>query len=131
MSQSPAPASPIRLLAVVNDQDYRNYLEIAVPRLGHTVSTFDDASSALQALAHTPDAWDAAMVSLHLQGLGGFSFVEAARECRPGLPCAVVTVMKPEELRLLDPDVPVAKVQQKPQRLDQLAVLIEGLSANR
>lgn len=80
-----------RVLFVDDDALVAQLTGVTLRRLGHDVSTFVDATSALAAFRGDPSAYDLLVADLRLGGTSGFELCEAIRALRPDLPVVVAS----------------------------------------
>jgi DNA-binding NtrC family response regulator len=86
---SEAPASPIRLLIVDDDDQLRETLVRRFQRHGMKVTAADQADAAL---AHVDSTrWDVALLDLHMPGMTGIELLEKLKDRQPEVEVLMLT----------------------------------------
>jgi two-component system cell cycle sensor histidine kinase/response regulator CckA len=81
----------VRVLFVDDDALVAQLAGATLRRQGHSVATFGDAASALDAFRGDPCAYDLLVADLRLGAACGFELCEAVRALRPDLPVVVAS----------------------------------------
>jgi signal transduction histidine kinase/ActR/RegA family two-component response regulator len=80
-TQQTAPARPLRIVAVDDNPDIRETLQMLLPMWGHSVELANDGSSGVACIVRARP--DVALVDIGLPGMNGYQVARAVREQDP------------------------------------------------
>ncbi len=80
-----------RIMVLDDDKLVLNTVAVMVQGLGYEVTEWTDPVEALDALRKAPDAYDAVLTDLTMDGLNGVEFAKRALDVSPDLPIAIMT----------------------------------------
>jgi signal transduction histidine kinase/CheY-like chemotaxis protein len=133
---SAADARPLRLLACDDVAQNREVLQLLLQRAGHAIEVFADGQSLLQRYQHDPQAWDAALLDLHMPGWDGLQTCRALRAWEaeqglPRLPVLALTASVMESDRVAAAAAGMDGFLEKPVTLRALSEALADLRAQR
>jgi len=119
------------ILAIDDDEDFREYLTVMLERAGHTVRTLTNGASAAQVVA--AGGIDAVLTDLYMPGADGIETIRALRAVVPNLPVICISGGSWESS---DPCLKIMQVLgavllEKPLRRDELLNTLDRLLAQR
>ena len=80
-----------RIMVLDDDKLVLNAVAVMTQGLGYEVTQWSDPMEALDALRKAPDAYDAVLTDLTMDGLNGVEFAKRALDVSPDLPIAIMT----------------------------------------
>ena len=116
--------SPAHILVVDDEPAVREYLEEALPLLGHTVATCDDATSGLQRMLDRPGTFDVVILDMVLPDGRGTEVLHQARARGFDAPVILSSGFLPEQISG-QADERIDAFLQKPYDLGQLQDALE------
>ncbi|WP_020472782.1 hybrid sensor histidine kinase/response regulator [Zavarzinella formosa] len=86
MAAKPKSGNPRRILFVDDESSITRLAQVMLRNMGHTVSTFNVATEALEVLGANPQNFDVVVTDLTMPGMTGLEFARGIREIRKDLP---------------------------------------------
>ena len=119
-----------RILIAEDDSSMRQFLSMALRRVGHDITLCEDGLRAFQALKSNPDGFDLLLTDIVMPGMDGIELSKKASALRPALKIMFITgfaAMAAQDRKASD-GLP-ARVLAKPFHLKDLTDQIEALLA--
>ena len=124
MKTSTGTVTPRRILYIDEDRDFGQLLEWALGQFGHQVTTFSDSQAALRAISRSPWDWDLVISALGGAEPGPVQLVNAIRQLRPDLQCALVSGSASSDVSHAAALPCLAPIIRKPACMQQFAALV-------
>ena len=124
MTTTTETVSPRRILYIDEDRDFGQLLAWALGQFGHQVTTFSDPQAALRAISVAPWDWDLVISALGVAEPGAVHVVNAVRQLRPDLQCALVSGGADSDTSHAAALPCLAPIIRKPACMQQFAALV-------
>ena len=111
------------VLVVDDDDDIRDFMEIALREAGYRVLSADNGSTALHLLAQSPS--DLILLDMRMPVMDGWTFARTYRE-RPWPHAPIVAISAGDEARRRAAEIGAAAYLSKPFGLGELTRLVDG-----
>lgn len=118
-----------RILCIDDDAEFALLLKCTIERFGHQVTTFTDATLALDALDKRPNDWDMVITDYHMPGIGGLAVARHLKQHHPALPFTVISNHITDIMIAAAAGAGVRGLRQKPAAPAQFADLV-GIAAD-
>lgn len=117
-----------RILIAEDDESMCRFLEAALRRAGHEVTSRNDGLEALNTIQNTPD-YDLLLADIVMPGLDGIELSQKAADLCPAMKVMFITGFAAVAMRARQESEPGTKVLSKPFHLRDLTREVETLLA--